>query len=367
MQQELVITGTGVLSPYGMGVEAFSEGYCARRSPMVEASALPAHYYPPRLAAAVPDYDAKRYLNARGIRGLDKLTIHVSVALDFLHDEVGFGDVEERRRHYPDERVAIVLGTTGPIQSILNFDLETVRDPQFVQPGLFPNTVFPLPASYAAIRRSIKASCVTLTNGETSSLDTFGVGAMQVAEGRADFVIVGGAEELTPAQALAVGALHRERGSGCPVLAEGAALFGLESAQAASRRGAQALASVLAVHSVYCPERTAAVAECWSRIQRMTPAGDVEGISDVFLNREFDIAPFGLDAVRVVNPAHTFGYLGALNGAIGVLSAIVDPEVAAGACVLVINLSEEGNCTMLLMKKLVADPIRGRQDRSNVC
>lgn len=357
MNKEVVITGTGVLSPFGMGVEAFTEGYRAGRSPMGQAGELSAHYYPPRLAAAVPDYDAKQYLNAKGIRGLDKLTVHVSVALDFLHDELGFGDLDVRRQHYADERVAITLGTTGPIQSILDFDLETVRDPQFVQPGLFPNTVFPLPASYAAIRRSIKASCVTLTNGETSSLDAFSFGARQIADGRVDFAIVGGAEELTPAQALAVGAIHRERGGGCPVMGEGAALFGLESAQAAGRRGAQPLASLLAVHTVFCPDLAAGAAECWSRIKRLAPANDVASIAHVFLNREIDLASFGLDAARVVHPAHMFGYLGALNGAMGVLSALVDPAIPSGAPVLVVNLSEEGNCTMLLLKKWGAEPV----------
>ena len=104
MNDTLAITAAVALSPYGLATDDFARGYTGIATGFQAGGDLSAYLKdaPPLHAALVPEYDAKKLLNTRSINHLDRLTRHLSVALESLHGALGFSDLEARRAHFED-------------------------------------------------------------------------------------------------------------------------------------------------------------------------------------------------------------------------------------------------------------------------
>jgi 3-oxoacyl-[acyl-carrier-protein] synthase II len=209
-------------------------------------------------------------------------------------------------------------------------------------------------ASYAAIRHAIRACCVTLTNGEPSSLQSFALGAERLVNGVARQVIVGGAEEISEIQALSIQASYRRRGDQAPLLGEGAALFTLETREEAQKRGARELAEVVASATVFTPDLQRGYEACVARIRRGVGDATFGAIAHVIGagKRGLDErAPLSGD-VTVHAIAPRLGYLGSATGAFGVAAALADRSIGAGSLVLVVGASDDGSASTVLFRKL---------------
>lgn len=102
-------------------------------------------------------------------------------------------------------------------------------------PMLFPNTVSNAPASNASIEHGLKGPNVTLVQRFCSSESAFMMACRFIAEGRADIMLTGGADDLMPlmmAGFAATGQLRRY--AAC--FGEGSGILVLESARHAARR-----------------------------------------------------------------------------------------------------------------------------------
>jgi 3-oxoacyl-[acyl-carrier-protein] synthase II len=348
MSRNISITGLGVVTPYGIGTEEFANG-CKNSSgyPMSDLGSVSSEWGAGKLGAVIPGYDLKQYLGRKGLRTLDRITLNLSTAIELIHADLGFDELENRRKWYADEEVSIVLGTTGPIQSIADFDQETVMNPKFVQPGLFPNTVFNAPASYAAIRKSIKASCVTVTNGDPSSLDAIRIGANQLDSERARLAFVAGATEMTPWHI----AMCAAAGVDNFPLSEGAMVLSLETADDAGRRGAPVLGTVAAMTSLFSPEPTPAVKEAMRRL-KAEAAADYQSITDIYTNREDLLSEITeLGGCKVHNLTNRFGYMGPLFGITALTAALLEETVLPGDQFMILDVGREGNLAAGIFSK----------------
>jgi 3-oxoacyl-[acyl-carrier-protein] synthase II len=352
MSETLAITAAAALTPYGLGTEDFVQNFPQAPMSFREEETLGTYFKNacPVSAAFIPDYDTKKMLNTRAINNFDRLTRHLCVATEMLHQSMGFADVEQRRTHVKDERVSLVLGTNGPVQSILAYDLQTVRDPQYVQAGLFPNAVYNVPASYATIRHGIRGSCITLSNGETSVVEAFGIAAKQVHGGRIDLSFVGGAEEMTPAYAVCVKALSLHHNQPLPAISEGAYLFCVESTTKAEARGQTVLAHLLGTASIFCPDLNRGIQKCLDRLESTT-GRDLSKVQWICSDAPVDLDLLGLADRNVISLDERLGYLGAMYAAAGVMAVLTTPDIAEGDLALVLCASREGACGALLLEK----------------
>ncbi|WP_375591921.1 beta-ketoacyl synthase N-terminal-like domain-containing protein [Chitiniphilus eburneus] len=348
MHAELVITGAAALSPYGLGVEALIEGL--RAAPPAYAPVDGALCDGPAVAR-VPDYDARELLATRSVANFDRLTLHVCAAATQLHQRMGLADTAARQAQVPDERVSLVLGSSGPLQSVLAFDLQAIEEPRYVQPSIYPNVVFNVPASYAAIRHTIRGSCITLTDGDASGLIAFSVAAAQLESGRIDLALVGAAEEATPAYALYRHSLAHQAGVPAQPQVEGAALLALETAGQAQRHGRATLAGVFGCAHVYAPGRAEqGLAACLDKLRRRFGTL-LDEVGTVALAPELDAAALGLGDCRRLALAPRLGASGTLYGAFAVLDALADTRVAPGELMLVLQGGDHAPCAALLLQK----------------
>jgi len=348
MASPLVITAASALTSYGVGPEAYAQGFEAGPA---QFAPMAGSYTQDIFCARVPSYDARQLLGVRSISNFDRLTLHVCVAVDALHKRLGFGDARERRARLADDRISLVLGSSGPLQSIVDLDLQTIEEPSYVQPSIVPNLVFNVPASYAAIRHGIRGSCITLTDGDTSSLKALAMAATQLESGRIDLALVGGAEEATPAYALYRAALAAAGGQTCPRFAEGAAMFALERAEDAAAAGRASIAKLFGCVQVFAPhDPHAGLAACIDKLRRRF--GDVlDDIGVVYAAQETDLGRVGLDRCRSINLADRLGHFGAMSASMAMLDALVRSHVAAGELLLIVQADREGVCAAGLLQK----------------
>lgn len=342
------ITATSSLTPYGIGAQAYLHGSQLGKPSTQD---IAGSYTVRPQMAVVPDYDAQKLLAVRSVSNFDRLTLHVCVAVDQLHQQLGFNDLALRREKLADDRMGIVLGCAGPLQSIVDFDLQTIEEPSYVQPSKVPNLVFNVPASYAAIRHGIRGSCITLTDGDSSSLKAFAVAAGQLEFGRIDLAMVGGAEEATPAYAMFRQAMDKSELERELPIAEGAALFALETAQHAKAAGRQSLAGLYGCVQLFSPQdRQAGLNACVEKLRRQHPSAMRE-IEVVYCDSECDLTQLQLLTSAPVRLNDRLGRAGAMYGSLALLDALTSPTVAEGTHLLILQADEAGTCVAGLFQK----------------
>jgi 3-oxoacyl-[acyl-carrier-protein] synthase II len=195
----IAITACGVVSPFGVGLEALWRGLVEARSavaPLAEFEVAPAP-----LVAPVRDFDPHVWLPGKPLRGMSR-SAHLActaaaLALDPERAAAAGDDAVEPVRD--PQRVGLVAGTAyGNVHSMVRFDRESWQEgPRFVDATLFPNTVINSPAGFVSIFCGLTGSNTTVSDGVASSLAALDYAAGLVRRGQVDEVLAGGFEELS--------------------------------------------------------------------------------------------------------------------------------------------------------------------------
>lgn len=355
MAKRIAITGMGLVTPFGIGNDIFKQKLNAGMSAITPLTLFDSPLDTPTRVAEVKDFDPKPILGRKGLRNYDRMTLMLLVAGELLTEDMDFMSFESRREHFADEEISLVLGSMGSLKSISDFDLETIHEPKYVRPGHFPNTVFCAAASYAAIRGSIKESCVTLTNDEPSGLYAFGYGIDHLLSGRVKMAVVGATEELSPIYIQASLRYAEVQGFNTPILAEGAQIFAMELMDHAQARGAKVYGEVLGHSSCFCPDLQQALDHNIDQICEQVGSTLFEEISHVFCaHKDIEETKGSLSRAVVHSLYKRFGYLCSMSGTMPVAVTLSSDEIAKDSLVLINNLSDSGTASSMLIRKLVA-------------
>lgn len=248
----IVVTGVGVISPIGAGVAEFESALYEGRGGC-EAKTLFPDLMPGGKAGEVRDFTPQQWLGAKGLRVLDRSARLLCVAAAMALRDSGL--VQEQGSE-GDPNLGLVCGTMfGSVHSIASFDWSGLNDgPNLVNPMEFPNTVLNSPAGQAAIKHKLRGVNSTISAGLVSGLFAIHYAAEFLRFGRASALLAGGVEELAEESYLS---FHRA-GLASPsgrmrpfdpardgsLVGEGSALWTLETADGAARRGAKPLLEV---------------------------------------------------------------------------------------------------------------------------
>jgi 3-oxoacyl-(acyl-carrier-protein) synthase len=278
--EPLVITGLGIVSPLGIGREAFlaalADPHEARRSAFGGArSVLSEDRFSAAHVAEVSDFDAARFLGDKGLRNFDRLTRMLIVAAKHALEDAGLKR-DGAFLAYRGERVGICAATAyGALDSITEINrVAELEHPRYLNPSRFPNTVINSAAGYAAIWEGLEGPNVTIVDGNCGSADAVLTAETHLASGRADALLVGGAEVLSEPLYIAFEKLGvisegerpslpgdaRSRGT---YLGEGAALWVVEPRAAALARRARVLAEIIGFGAAFeAPASEAQLVHC---------------------------------------------------------------------------------------------------------
>ncbi|BCL84237.1 beta-ketoacyl-[acyl-carrier-protein] synthase II [Ktedonobacteria bacterium brp13] len=260
----IVITGTGAVSPFGLGSDAvWSALLRGERQTTVVEQTEP--YNQTVLASKVGALPFADLLGKRGLQYLRPCTQFLLGASTLAIQAAGLADGGVD----PDGLGVTVGCNLGGLQSTVNYDYTAITEgPHYVSPMEAPNTLANAPASRLAMRLSARALNTTISSGQCAGLDALGYAAKAVREGRARQIVSGGVEELSPA----VLWLYRNSkvlsngepaDTGHPfdsestgwLPGEGAAVVVLERHDDAVARGARPLAELAGWSSAFAPSQ----------------------------------------------------------------------------------------------------------------
>jgi 3-oxoacyl-[acyl-carrier-protein] synthase II len=249
----VAVTGLGVISPIGIGRDAFWSALCAGKSGIAPLARPDATL--PQLGALVPEFSARDFIRSSHLRRADTLSRSIVSAARMALVDAALVDT------LPPERMGIVVGSAlGSVRESTQYLARLfAKGPALASPMMFPNLVLNAPASYAAMEFGWTGANLTVSQGEVSGEHAIALGCDLIRAGRADVVLAGGGDqfaEIVVAAYRHYHALSSQRGGSewCSpydvdrngiILGEGAAMLVLESAEHARKRAAAAYAELV--------------------------------------------------------------------------------------------------------------------------
>src|SRR5215475_5815314 len=245
MDDPVVISGIGVISPFGVGREAFWAGLVEGRlgvRPLAGLDALPEAY---RHAGQLSDFRPEEIIGSKGLKYLNAATRLLLCTAELARRDAGL-EID------PDlaEDVGVVVASSFSNLGDCTGFYESLLSPgERMNPLRFPNLFINIAGGNLAIRFGIRGLNTTLTNGATSSLDALQHGLTALRCGCARVLLIAGLEVLS--EPLVEGAWRagmlgdtgaprpfdrRRRGL---IPAEGCGVLVLERAETAQARGAR--------------------------------------------------------------------------------------------------------------------------------
>ncbi|MER7457030.1 beta-ketoacyl synthase N-terminal-like domain-containing protein [Micromonospora sp. NPDC126480] len=341
----VVISGLAVVSPYGLGTAPFATGWRAAR-PVVTSPEDPP-------VARLPELTGDDFTPNRRVRLKERSSALAVGTVGALLAAYDLADVPAARR-------GVVLGSAlASLDSYLAVSGGSLAGakPHFIDHNLMPPGIMNYTSSQAAIRFDLRGPNVTVTSGRATGLTALGCARRLVAAGRADAVLAGAFEALSPRRLRLEAAADR-----APALAgEGCCVFLLEAAATAERAGRRVLATPLALTAGFFAEPAdgrAALRGAVTRALRQAgvAADDVATVvrgaaapgryADDEAAVLADVAP----GVPVLDPAARIGDTYGASAAFAVAAAIVEAgtEPPAGVT-LVTSIDPDGQvaCAVL--------------------
>ncbi len=236
MNGEVVITGVGVVSPIGIGREAFAEGLRSGCSGIKDVTGFDVEKLPSTLAAEVTDLHIEEYLRSA------KNYLDRNSELAFAACELAIRDAGIEIPATNPDRLALCFGSKwGNIQTMAAFAAKLrEKGPRFAPPFLFPHTYPNTTPSLLSIEYGIKGYNEVFFGSVLSGAMAAAAAARVVRAKGAEIALAGGGdalcEELYKGYALA--------GGNGAALGEAGAFVVLEEREGCLGRGCSALATV---------------------------------------------------------------------------------------------------------------------------
>jgi 3-oxoacyl-[acyl-carrier-protein] synthase II len=255
--RRVVVTGMGVVSPLGVGIDAFWDGLIHGRSGVRRITRFDPSPYPSQIAGEIPDFDATSYLPRRDIVRTDVFIHYALISAQAALADSGI------KIDGQNDRVGVSIGTGMGGVPLLLSSWETLQREgisgvsAYALPGSLPN----MAAGWVSMRTGARGPLFSPTTACAASTQAVGDAFRTIQRGDADVMLAGGTDSLihplviagfssiralstrNDAPTLASRPFDRDRDGF--VLAEGAGILVLETLEMARARGARIYAEVL--------------------------------------------------------------------------------------------------------------------------
>jgi 3-oxoacyl-[acyl-carrier-protein] synthase II len=256
------ITGIGLVTPIGTGVDAFGAGLRRARSPVKRIDRFDPSPFRSQVAAQIDDFDPLSWMPPKTARQLDRFSQFGMVAGRLALDDAGL--VPGAAGAAAQDRIGIYLGSAlgGIAFAEEQHERYLAKGIRQVAPTLALAVFGGAAPANLGIALDVRGPILSTANSCASGAVGLGEAIGDLREGRIDAAIAGGCE--VPLSPLAFGAFdiiralsaghnddpaHAARPFDAErdgfVMGEGAALLVLEDAEAAERRGATPYAELL--------------------------------------------------------------------------------------------------------------------------
>lgn len=189
MDNKVVVTGLGAVTPIGIGKEAYWENLQKGRSGVKAVD----HFrdYPTYIAALVDDFDPQCFMEKRDVKKTDRFTQFAQSAAQMAIEDAGL-DLEKEDK----ERIGVIIGSgIGGLDTIeKQFKILLEKGPRRVSPFLVPMLIANMASGYISIVYGLKGPNSTTVTACASGTHAIGESFRILQRGEADIMIAGGAE-----------------------------------------------------------------------------------------------------------------------------------------------------------------------------
>ncbi|CUS33941.1 beta-ketoacyl-ACP synthase II [Candidatus Nitrospira nitrificans] len=194
--RRVVVTGLGLVTPLGTGVEKTWKAICAGESGIGRIARFDPTGYDAQIAGEVKDFDPARFIEKKEIKKMDTFIHYAVGAAQLAVDDAGL-------KIKPEEatKVGVYIGSgIGGLGSIEHYhEVLRAKGPGRVSPFFIPMTIINLASGQVAIRIGAKGPNSCAVTACATGNHCIGDAYRLIQRGDADVMVAGGAEAaVTP-------------------------------------------------------------------------------------------------------------------------------------------------------------------------
>ena len=192
-KRRVVVTGVGLITPLGVGVEKSWDGLIQGKSGIKRITRFDTALFPTKIAGEVDGFDPENYIEIKEIKKMDRF-IHFGIAASTMAMEASGLKIDEKNA----ERVGVYVGAgMGGLPAIEHYhEILLEKGPRRITPFFIPMLIINLAAGQISIRYGAKGpNCAPATACATGS-HAIGDAFKVIQRGDADAMIAGGTESV---------------------------------------------------------------------------------------------------------------------------------------------------------------------------
>ncbi|MBI3358997.1 MAG: beta-ketoacyl-[acyl-carrier-protein] synthase II, partial [Nitrospirae bacterium] len=257
MKRRVVVTGLGLVTPIGIGVDAAWNALLSGTSGVDRITHFDPTDYPCQIAAEIKNFNPLDYIDSKEIKKMDRF-IHFAVAAgQIAMDDAGL------KRFNGDDRVGVYVGSgIGGLNAIEHWHkVLLAKGPKRITPFFIPMSIINLVSGQIAIRFGARGPNSCAVTACATGTHCIGDAFRLIQNGEADAMIAGGAEAaITPLSVAGFSAARtlstrndEPKKASRPfdkdrdgfIIGEGAGVIILEERERAENRGARIYAEIV--------------------------------------------------------------------------------------------------------------------------
>lgn len=257
MNRRVVITGMGVVTSVGIGLDNFWQGIKSGKNGISMIERVDVSEMPTKVGAEIKDFDPNNFMDRKEVKRTDRFSQFALAATKMAIEDSKI-DLDKIEK----ERMGVIIGTgIGGIETTLaQYDVFLEKGPSRVSPFLVPMMIPNMASGLVAIKYGAKGFNECTVTACATSTNSIGDAFKAIQRDDADIMITGGSEApitgLTLAGFCASKAMttnHDPATASRPfdverdgfVLGEGAGVLILEELEHALNRGADIIAEIV--------------------------------------------------------------------------------------------------------------------------
>ena len=265
--RRVVVTGMGMVTPLGVGVDHVWERLIAGDSGITGIQSFDVSDLPAKIAGMLPPgetaegrYNADDWMAPKDQRKVDPFIVYAMAAAVQAVEDAGWEPKDEEKR----ERTGVMIGSgIGGLQAVYDGSITLhERGPRRISPFFIPSALINLASGQVSIRYGFKGPNHAVVTACSTGAHAIGDASRIIGFGDADVMLAGGAEApvfrlgvagFAASRALSTGFNDTPERASRPwdrdrdgfVMGEGAGVLVLEELEHAKKRGAKIYAEVV--------------------------------------------------------------------------------------------------------------------------
>ena len=258
MNRRVVVTGVGLVTPQGIGVETAWKNICDGVSGIKTITRFDTSEHPVKIAGEIRDFDIENYLDKKTAKHIDLFAQYGLAASIEAVEDSGFVVTEQN-----SGRVGTIIGCgMGGLPTIEKYHRVLFdRGPRKVTPFFIPMVIPNMPAGHISMHFGTKGPNLVLTTACAAGTHAVGEAYRHIQNGKCDMIISGGTEAVICSMGIAgfssmkalstrnneptLASRPFDKDRDGFVMSEGAGILILEELESARSRGAKIYAEVV--------------------------------------------------------------------------------------------------------------------------